>query len=60
MILKKIGKIGGDDSRVRSRLKLILSKINPEIEFRIVSFRIKGSGPSPPIYEVCFSLFFVF
>ena len=52
IILKKVGKIGGDDGRVRQRLKLILSRIDPNVEFSISDVKVRGSGGLPPIYEV--------
>ena len=55
IILKKIGRIGGDDGRVRQRLKLILSRINPEIDFDISEVKVRGSAALPPIYEVVLS-----
>ena len=35
IVLKKLGKIGGDDSKVRSRLRHILSAIDPGADFSI-------------------------
>ena len=35
IILKKVGKIGGDDSKVRSRCRHVLSCISKDIEFRV-------------------------
>ena len=52
IVLKKLGRIGGDEARVRNRLGHILSKINPDLEFSISSVRTHGSGSGPPIYEV--------
>ena len=50
--MKKLGRIGGDDGKVRARLAQILSKINQKIKFRIVDVRVRGVGSRPPIYEV--------
>ena len=52
IVLKKVGKIGGDDSRVKSRLRHLLSRINPEVDFTISEVRVRGSSSLPPIYEV--------
>lgn len=57
IILKKVGKIGGDDQKVRSRIKHILSCIDKSIRFEITEVRVRGavSGSRPPIYEVFLS-----
>ena len=52
IILKKVGKIGGDDARVKSRLRHLLSCINPKVDFSISEVRVRGSSSLPPIYEV--------
>ena len=52
IILKKVGKIGGDDAQVRNRVKHILSCISKDVKFSISEVRALGSGPRPPIYEV--------
>ena len=52
MILKKVGRIGGDEGKVRSRLSHILSRIDRDIEFSISNVRVLGSGTQAPIYEV--------
>ena len=52
IILKKVGKIGGDDAQVRNRVKHILSCISKDVKFSISEVRVRGSGPRPPIYEV--------
>ena len=53
-MLKKIGKIGGDDRQVRSRLKHVLTCIDKSIKFEIEDVRVLGSNSSsqPPIYEI--------
>ena len=57
IILKKVGKIGGDDQKVRSRIKHILSCIDRSIRFEITEVKVRGSvsGSRPPIYEVFLS-----
>lgn len=52
IVLKKLGRIGGDDARVRARLKHILSKIDSGIDFTITDVRVRGASSRPPIYEV--------
>ena len=54
IILKKVGKIGGDERQVRTRLRHILSRISKEVEFSISDVKVRGStgGNLPPIYEV--------
>ena len=54
IVLKKIGKIGGDDRQVRSRLKHVLTCIDKSIKFEIEDVRVLGSNSSsqPPIYEI--------
>lgn len=52
IVLKKLGRIGGDEARVRNRLGHILSKIDRDLEFSISEVRTHGSGSGPPIYEV--------
>ena len=50
--MRKVGKIGGDDSKVRSRLRHILSCISKDIEFRVTNVRVRASDTRQPIYEV--------
>ena len=50
--MKKLGRIGGGDAKVRQRLGHILSKIDPKIDFRISEVRVLGVDSRPPIYEV--------
>ena len=52
IILKKIGKVGGDENQVKSRVRHILSTIDRKLQFSISEVRVLGSGPRPPIYEV--------
>ena len=52
VILKNVGKIGGDPDRVRSRLRHILSCIDKGVDFRISDVRVRGSATMPPIYEI--------
>ena len=52
IILKNVGRIGGDDSKVKARLSHILSTISRSIKFRISEVRTRGVGSRPPIYEV--------
>ena len=49
--MKKVGRIGGDDAKVRNRIKHVLSCISKDIQFTISEVRVRGSGPRPPIYE---------
>lgn len=53
IILKKVGKIGGDERQVKSRLRHILSSISKEIDFTIAEVKSRGASHLPPIYEVC-------
>ena len=52
IVLKNVGRIGGDDSKVKARLSHILSTISRSIKFRISEVRTRGVGSRPPIYEV--------
>ena len=52
VILKKVGKIGGDENQVKARVRHILSTIDKRLSFAIVEVRVRGTGPRPPIYEV--------
>ena len=52
IILKKVGKIGGDDRQVKSRVRHILSCISKGVDITITDVKVHGSGPRPPIYEV--------
>ena len=54
IILKNVGRIGGDAERVRQRLRHILSAIDKGVDFRISDVHVRGSAASslPPIYEV--------
>ena len=52
IILKKVGRIGGDDGQVRKRVKHILTCISKDIRFNISAVRVHGSGSRPPIYDV--------
>ena len=47
-----MGKIGGDESQVKSRIRHILSTIDKKLKFSISEVRVHGTGPRPPIYEV--------
>ena len=53
--MKKVGKIGGDDRQIRSRLKHVLSCIDKGVKFEITDVKVRGTASSsrPPIYEVC-------
>ena len=55
IILKKVGKIGGDDRQIRSRLKHVLKCIDKGVQFEVTDVRVRGTASSsrPPIYEVC-------
>ena len=53
IILKKVGRIGGDEKQVKSRLRHILSAISKSIDFSIAEVKTRGAGHLPPIYEVC-------
>ena len=46
IVLKKLGKIGGDDSKVRSRLRHILSAIDPGADFSISEVYVPFLGDS--------------
>lgn len=52
IILKNVGRIGGDAAKVKTRLGHILSVISKSVQFKIVEVRTKGTGSRPPIYEV--------
>ena len=52
VILKKIGKISGDENQVKSRIRHILSTIDKKLKFSISEVRVRGTWPQPPIYEV--------
>ena len=52
VILRKVGKIGGDESQVKSRIRHILSTIDKKLTLSIAEVRVRGTGPRPPIYEV--------
>ena len=54
IILKNVGRIGGDAERVHQRLRHILSAIDKGVDFRISDVHVRGSAASslPPIYEV--------
>lgn len=52
IILKNVGKIGGESDRVRSRLRHILSCVDKGVDFRISDVRVRGSATMPPIYEI--------
>ena len=52
IILKKVGKIGGDDKQVKNRIRHIISTIDRKIGFSVSEVRVFGAGPRPPIYEV--------
>ena len=53
IVLKQVGRIGGDDRQVKSRLRHILSCISKEEAIVITEVKVYGStGPRPPIYEV--------
>ena len=52
IILKKVGKIGGDEKQVKSRLRHILSCISKRIDFVITDVQSRGASHLPPIYEV--------
>ena len=49
--MKKVGRIGGDDAKIRNRIRHVLSCISKDIRFTISEVRVRGSGPRPPIYE---------
>ena len=53
IILKKVGRIGGNSDQVRSRVCHILSCIDNSIEFSVSEVRVHGAAHSarPPIYE---------
>ena len=46
-----MGKIGGDEGKVKSRIRHILSTIDKKVQFSVSEVRVHGSGPRPPIYE---------
>ena len=52
IILKRVGRIGGDDRQVKSRVRHILSCISKGVDITITDVKVHGSGPRPPIYEV--------
>ena len=52
VILRNVGKIGGDESKVKSRIRHILSTVDKKLTFSIAEVRVRGTGPRPPIYEV--------
>ena len=53
IILKKVGKIGGNPDQVRNRIRHILSCIDKTIQFSVTEVKVRGSTASsrPPIYE---------
>ena len=51
IVLKNLGKIGGDDAKVRSRITHILACIDKGIDFSVTEVRVRGSSSLPPIYE---------
>ena len=53
IILKKVGKIGGNPEQVRTCVSHILSCIDNSIEFTVAEVRVRGTAHSsrPPIYE---------
>ena len=51
IILRKLGRIGGDESKVRTRIKHILSCIDKGVDFEVSEVRVRGSASLPPIYE---------
>ena len=52
IVLKKIGRVGGDEGQVRSRIRHILSKMDSRATVDVAEVRALGSGSLPPIYEV--------
>ena len=51
-VLKKIGRVGGDEGQVRSRIRHILSKMDSRATVDVAEVRALGSSSLPPIYEV--------
>ena len=53
IILKKVGKIGGNPDQVRNPIRHILSCIDKTIQFSVTEVKVRGSTASsrPPIYE---------
>ena len=56
IILRKIGRVGGDDGQVRSRVRHILSKIDSRIAVDVAEVH---ASFSLTIYELVLILFFV-
>ena len=54
IILKRLGKIGGSDHQVKTRIRQILSRISKDVDFSIAEVKVRGAELStrPPIYEV--------